>query len=129
MPRILWLVYERPPHPDAVSCPAGEEDARLVLELLARPYSQRLHLAEQLRNFHKGQDRRPIADRQRVPCRRPSGLYHPVPWRLAKWLACVLPAGTAVIERTTTRIHTWLEQNSETQVVSPTAGAQPTRVG
>lgn len=120
MPRLLWLCYERPPHADAVSYPAGEEDARLVLELLASSYLRRLQLAGQFRSYLKEQAALPLFRRQWVPCRRPStALYHPVPWRLAKWLSTVLSAPEGTIDRTATRIRSWLESSGEPQIVNP----------
>lgn len=120
MPRLLWLCYERPPHRDAVSYPAGEEDARLILELLASSYLRRLQLAVQFRNYLAEQNALPSFARRWVPCRRPStGLYQPVPWRLAKWLAAVLPAPETTLDRTATRIRAWLESSREPQIVSP----------
>ncbi|MGH7201206.1 MAG: hypothetical protein ACREJB_11425 [Planctomycetaceae bacterium] len=113
MSRMLWLVYERPPHPDAVSVPATEDDLRFVLEWLSLRYAKRLHLAGQLRNFLGREGRRSPFDRPSVPCRRASGLYRLVPWRLAKWLACVLTAPDAVIARTRSRIETWLRDGTD----------------
>ena len=120
MSRILWLVYERVPHPDAVSYPATEEDVLLVLELLAHPYAKRLQWAEQFENYLNEQDRLGIFERKSVPCRRASGLYQLIPWRLAKWLSKVLPAGDSVIAKTETRIRVWLEQGEDSQVLNPT---------
>ncbi|MBW3540656.1 MAG: hypothetical protein KY476_10325 [Planctomycetes bacterium] len=119
-PRHLWLVFERPPHPEAVSYPAGEEDLRLVLDALQRPYPQRRHLAEQLRNFLASQQSLPLFGRERVPMRLSTGLYHPVAWRLACWLARVLPAPDSAIQQTIDRIRRWLEQEHEQpQVLNP----------
>jgi hypothetical protein len=120
MSRRLWLVYERIGHPDAVSYPATEEDARLVAELIAHPYAKRLHIAEQLRNFLKRQERLGLPDRQRVPYRRASGLYHLVPWRLAKWLSLVLAADDAVAGKTRQRIEAWIDSKGEPQILNPT---------
>ncbi len=116
MSRILWLAYERLPHPDAVSYPAGEDDVHLVLELLARPYADRQRISEQLRRYQTEQDTLPTFCRQSIPCRRNSGLYHLVPWRLAKWLSAVLRAEDPVIERTQTRIRNWLQRSDQPQV-------------
>ena len=124
MPRILWLAYERLPHPDTVSYPAGEEDVHLVLELLARPYADRQRVSEQLRRYQTEQDTLPTFCRQSIPCRRDSGLYHLIPWRLAKWLAAVLRAEDAVLARTRTRIRNWLDNSDQPQVVSPTRPAK-----
>ena len=122
MSRHLWLVYERLGHPDAVSYPADEQDARCALELLSHPYARRLHLAGQLRKFLKQQERRPVFSRNKVPCRRDSGLYHLVPWRFAKWLSVVLPAEDAVIESTASRIRTWLKADGAMAIVNPLDG-------
>lgn len=117
MPRLLWLVYERVPHPDAVCCPADEETARFVLELLAQPYARRRQLAEQLRRFVRDQSKRPVFSRQSIACRGPNGLFRLVPWRLAKWLSHVLPAEDGVIERPRTRIRHWLENGEQAEIV------------
>ena len=128
-PRLLWLVYERPPHPDAVSYPAEEDDVRLAIELLESPYVRRRHVAEQLRNFLAAQSRRSPLDRQRVPCRRASGWYHLVPWRFAKWLAAVLPAPDSIAAATARRLHDWLAQGDSAVILDPireTRNPQPT---
>jgi hypothetical protein len=121
MSRILWLVYERVPHPDAVSYAATKEDAMLVLELLAHPYMKRLHLAEQIENYLHEQNRLGIFERKTIPCRRASGLYQLLPWRLAKWLSKVLPAGDSVIENTETRIRSWLREQENSCLLRPSA--------
>ncbi|MBX3437581.1 MAG: hypothetical protein KF861_08835 [Planctomycetaceae bacterium] len=108
--RLLWLTFEHPPHPDAVSHPASDEELEFVLALLRRPIAERTRLAGQLINFLAEQNRRPALDRQSVACRTPAGLYRCVPWRLAKWLRHVLPAPQSVIERTTARIEHWRQQ-------------------
>jgi hypothetical protein len=117
--RVLWLVYERPPHADAVSYPAGEDDVRLAIELLESPYVRRRHVAEQLRSFLATQARRSSLERQRVPCRRASGWYHVVPWRLAKWLAAVLPARDSVAQTTAQRLRSWLAQGDSAAILDP----------
>ena len=119
-PRLLWLVYERPPHPDAVPYPAGEDDVRLAIELLESPYVRRRHVSEQLRNFLATQLRRSPLERQRVPCRRASGWYQLVPWRLAKWLAAVLPARDSIAATTARRLRDWLAQGGSAAVLDPT---------
>ena len=119
MPRILWLVYEHLPHPEAVSYPAGEEDARLVLDLFARGPAERVRIAEQLGNFLKQQKLLPLFCRQTIPCRRESGLYHLIPWRLAKWLSQVLPASESVMEKTRARINNWLDHQQPADVCNP----------
>ena len=121
MPRLLWLVYERPPHPEAVSYPAGEDDARLAIALLEAPYTRRLHLAEQFRNFLAVQTRRAPFDRKAVPCRWTSGLYRLVPWRLAKWLSAVLPAGDSVAAATAARLRAWLAQGETAALLGPSS--------
>lgn len=119
MTRILWLVFERVPHPDAVAYPAGEDDARFVRELFALPYAERLRLAGQLRRFEASESVRPAVARRFVSCRMPSGLYHPVPWRLARWLARVLIADEAVISRAGARIDRWLNHAAESPILIP----------
>lgn len=118
MSRFLWLVYEQSPHPDAVSYPAGEDDVRLVLELLAMPSPRRMQIAEQLRNFLTEQMTQPLFSRKQVPCRRTSGLYHLVPWRLAQWLSNALRTSDEAIRRTEARLRRWLENEDCVPVVS-----------
>ena len=47
MSSILWLAYERPPHPDSVRVAAGETDLRFVLAVLSLPYRDRHWYATQ----------------------------------------------------------------------------------
>jgi hypothetical protein len=124
MPRIIWLAYERLPHPDAVSYPAGEEDARLVLELCERPSVERARIAEQLGNFLKQQNTLPIFCREAIPCRRNSGLYHLIPWRLAKWLSHILPASESVMDKTGAQINQWLEHREPAEAINPAAAVR-----
>ena len=112
MNRICWLAFERLPHPDAVRCAVDEDGARLVLELLAKPYCERVRIAEQLRNYLRVENARSPLDRRSVPCRSDSGLYRLIEWRLAKWLSCVLPAEDAVIEMARGRVAGWLEERN-----------------
>ena len=110
---VLWLVFERVSHPEAVCYGASAEDVGLVLELFGRPYVERVRLAGALRNYVREQARCGMLERRWVPVRRASGLYRPVPWRLAKWLACVLGAEDGVIERTGARLRRWLEGSED----------------
>ncbi len=120
--RLLWLTYERSPHPDAICHPATEEDAEFVLTLLRRPYCERMRLTEQLACFLGKQKRDSATDRTSVACRTPSGLYRSVPWRLAKWLRHVLPATDSVLEDTIARIEQWQRRSSpELQCLSATS--------
>lgn len=112
MAQILWLAYERPPHPDAVCHPATEADVAFVLECLEAPPEERRRLAEKLRSALHQQRRLPPWSRPCVPCRRPSGLYVLIPWRLALWLAAVLPAADGLIERTHRRLAQWRPQSA-----------------
>lgn len=109
--RLLWLTYERSPHPDAVSHPATDDDAAFVIALLQRPDRERIRLTEQLARFLAEQKLRAATDRSSVACRMPSGLYHLVPWRLAQWLRHVLPATEPVIEDTIARIQQWRQRS------------------
>lgn len=104
----VWLVYARPPHPLAVCHPAREDEVHLVLELLAACPAQRQAWAERLRQLLAEQDRWPPWQRAAVPCRRASGLYVLIPWRLAAWLAVVLPASEGVRERLALQLRHWL---------------------
>ena len=105
--RLLWLTYERLPHPDAICHPATEEEADFVLALLRRPYRERMHLTGQLIRFLAEEQRRPPVLRRSVACRTPTGLYRCVPWRLAKWLRHVLPATESAVNDTIARIERW----------------------
>ncbi len=131
--RLLWLTYERLPHPDAVCHPATGDEAEFVIALLQRPYRERTHLAGQLIRYLAEQNQRAATDRCSVACRTPSGLYRCVPWRLAKWLRHVLPAAESVIQDTIGRVENWQRQQQcpgEFQHLSPTADrpAQPIRL-
>ncbi len=108
MPDVLWLVFERVPHPDAVSYPADQRDALLVLQLLDVSPRKRVHLAEQFRNFQKQIEKQPVFERPQVPVRGVNGLYQLVNWRFAKWLSHILPACESTIESTRTRVESWL---------------------
>ena len=119
MQRTLWLKFERPPHPDAVVHPASEEELRLVVALLELPVRERNHLSGLLRNWLKRCGRQSPFDRPGVAVRFGAGLYQPIPWRLAKWLASVLPiseSGAIAIRR---RIQHWLENENESRIIVP----------
>ena len=118
MERILWLQYERPPHPDAVVYPAGEEDLKLVLAVMDLPYRERCHLSGLLRNWLSEAESQNPFERPGVAVRFGAGLYHPVPWRFAKWLSCILPLPDAAAERTRKRIQNWLENEKPAEFVS-----------
>jgi hypothetical protein len=105
--RLLWLTYERPPHPDAVCHPATEEETDFVLALLRRPYRERMHLTGQLIRFLAEEVRRAPVLRRALACRTPGGLYHCVSWRLAKWLRHALPATESAVDDTIARIERW----------------------
>lgn len=120
MSRLLWLAFEKPPHPDAVCHPATAEDVLLVLEKLEAVADQRRQLGQQLHGYLAQQADLPPWQRPAIPCRRESGLYALIPWRLAKWLSVVLPAETGVIERTTQRLQAWLQQAHGVRTVNPT---------
>lgn len=120
--RLLWLSYERSPHPDAICHPATIDDAEFVIALLRRPYSERIRLTEQLARFLSTQERLTPTERLPIACRTPSGLYRSVPWRLAKWLRHVLPATESVIKDTIARVEWWQHQSSaELTCLSPTS--------
>ncbi|MCA9074677.1 MAG: hypothetical protein KDA93_06570 [Planctomycetaceae bacterium] len=110
--RLLWLTYERTPHPDAICYPATDDDAEFVLALLKRPYPERIRLTEQLARYLTQQKRVAATERTAVACRTPGGLYRSVPWRLAKWLRHVLPATDSVLEDTRVHIEQWQRQTS-----------------
>lgn len=119
-PRLLWLGFERPPHPDAVCHAATTADVEFVLEWLDQSEDDRVRMAQQLRKFVEQQSAIAPWQRPNVPCRRPAGLYVLIPWRFAKWLACILPATPAAIDRTRHRLEAWLQHNAGT-VVNPVA--------
>lgn len=122
--RLLWLTYERPPHPDAVCHPASEDEADFVIALLQRSHRERMHLTGQLIRFLAEQQHLAMMDRRSVACRTPSGLYRCVPWRMAKWLRHVLPAAESVIQHTVNRIDHWRRQSSaDFQSISPASAA------
>ncbi len=119
MQNILWLRFERPPHPDAVAHPANEDELRLVLALLALPWWERNRLSGLLRNWLSAAQGQPPLERRGVAVRFGDGLYQPVPWRLAKWLACVLPIGNGGAISTRGRIRRWLENERNSQILAP----------
>jgi hypothetical protein len=119
MQRTLWLGYERPPHADAVAHPANEDELRLVMALLELPGRDRNRLSGHLRNWLSASERETPHNRPGVAVRFGEGLYQPVPWRLAKWLACVLPIGDGGAISTRSRIRRWLENEQESQLIVP----------
>lgn len=119
MPLVLWLAYERPPHPDAVRAAAREADLHLVLQLLSLTCAERSRYAVQLANYLRSRNRRSAFSEESLTCRLPDGVCHFINWRLAKWLSHVLPAADAVIERTATQIRTWLRHNREQRLLQP----------
>ncbi len=106
--RVLWLVFERLPHPEAVCYAAGDADARLASVLLSQPRAERVRYAGQLRNFLREQEALSPWDRPGVACREGEGLYRVISWRFAKWLANVLPAEGTQLEGVRGRIAGWL---------------------
>lgn len=119
--RTVWLVYERSPHPDAVSSPADARDVRLILHLLERTRNERVQIAERLRAILAEIERRSPFERPGIPARTPEGIYRPISWRLAKWLACVLRCDGSVRERVTGRLHAWLSSGSDGEACRPRA--------
>jgi hypothetical protein len=115
--RILWLVYERVPHPDAVSYPADEEDAALARDLLSRSRPERTRIGEQLASYLHEQSMRPVAERRMVPVRRESGIYRLVSWRFAKWLSKALVAQDEAVSRTLARIERWQTSGRDGELV------------
>lgn len=106
--RVMWLVFERLPHPEAVCYAAGEADVRLAEVLLKQPRIERVRYAEQLRNYLREQEGLSPFARPGVACREGDGLYQVISWRFAKWLANVLPAEGAQLEGVRGRIADWL---------------------
>ncbi len=105
---VLWLVFERVPHPEAVCYAADEGDARLALNLLRQPLVERLRYAEQLRNYLREQAGLSPFERPGVACREGAGLFRVISWRFAKWLANVLPAEGTAADCARGRIEDWL---------------------
>lgn len=120
MSPVLWLAFERPPHPQAVCHPATGEEVRLVLELFEHPAEQRQQLATTLQRYLAAQSQITPWQRPCLPCRRSSGLYILIPWRLAQWLSSVLGASDGLIERTQRRLDTWLARRSGNAVLQAT---------
>lgn len=118
MQRTLWLQYERPPHPDAVVYPAGEDDLKLVLAVFELPYRERCRLSGLLRNWLSEAESQNPFERPGVAVRFGEGLYHRLPWRFAKWLSCVLPIPEGGAVRTRTRILAWLENDNPSKFVN-----------
>ncbi len=120
MARLLWLAFEQPPHPDAVCHPATVDDVLFVLELLESTVEHRTRVTSQLRKYLEQQRDCEPWSRPSVPCRRESGMYSLIPWRLALWLASILPATASVIDRTRGRLERWLQDGHE-KVMNPLA--------
>lgn len=120
MSRLLYLAFERPPHPDAVCYPATADDVLFVLEQFDREPIARIELARQLRRYLEQQEGLAPWQRPAVPCRRPAGLYALVPWRFAKWLSVVLPASEGRIEQTRRRLLRWLGECDDLCVMNVT---------
>lgn len=106
--RLLWLVYERAGHPDAVAHPATEGEVALVLDWLEKPLDERTRLVPSLARCVERQRKESAFARRPVPLRNGAGLYVPVPWRLVWWLSRLMGAAEAVIERTRVRLARWL---------------------
>lgn len=111
--RVIWLVFEGAPHPEAVCYPAGEEDARLAVSLLSAPLCERQRYAEQLRNYLREQEGLSPFERPGVACRQGDGLFRVICWRFAKWLANVLPAETGMVEGARGRIERWMGKSRQ----------------
>jgi hypothetical protein len=108
--RSICLAYEQPPHPDAVCHFASEEQVFLVSDWLTADEPQRRALSQQLRRYLALQSHMSPLDRPAIPCRHRAGLYVLIPWRLALWLAAVLPAAEDVLRETAQRLNDWLAQ-------------------
>jgi hypothetical protein len=121
--RILWLAFERPPHPDAVCHPATVGDVLFVLEWLEATELERQRRSGELRRSLAQQAGLAPWERPAIPCRRESGVYTLVPWRLAHWLSRILPATPGVLERTRRRLEDWLGTTAERAIVRPTDAA------
>lgn len=126
-PRILWLTYERLPHPDAVIHPAEEREVRLVLTLLEYPIARRAQLVERLKNIFLKILQRPVFDRPNIPARMENGLYFPVNWRFALWLSHVLSFDGSRKEQLVSALQTWLNEGSDGVVLTLVAQHSPYR--
>lgn len=116
--RILWLVFERPPHPEAVSYPADADEVRLVLSLLAYPYARRMDIVTTLRNILAAMEHTAPCERPTIPARLPSGLYRLISWRFAKWLANVLAVEGSAQRRVQRELQGFLASGRESNVFS-----------
>ena len=115
--RILWLTYQRLPHPDVVVCPGDEQDVRLVLSLLSYPIARRNQIANRLKQIVAHLQSIPVIDRPSIPARTTSGLYRLMNWRLAFWLSHALAFEGSLLEDTRQLIEQWLAEGADGEVL------------
>lgn len=118
----LWLVFERVPHPAAVAYAANVADVQFVLEFLRREEPERLRVGRELSVYLERIRGQNPFQRSQVPVRSASGIYHLVPWRLAKWLAHSCRVCPTALERTCARLERWLQEREAAHVVNPLWG-------
>ena len=123
--RILWLTYEKLPHPDAVTHPADEREVRLVLSLMEYATDRRAQLVERLNKIFQKILKVPVFDRPNIPARMENGLYFPVNWRFALWLSRVLVFEGSRKEHLVSALQNWLAEGSDGAVISPCCATQP----
>jgi hypothetical protein len=123
--RILWLTYERLPHPEAVIHPAEEREVRLVLTLMEYPLARRAQLVERLKNIFQKILQMPVFDRPNIPARTENGLYFPVNWRFALWLSRVLPFDGSRKEQLVSALQQWLRDGSDGAVFPLSRNSAP----
>jgi hypothetical protein len=123
--RILWLTWERLPHPEAVIHPADEREVRLVLSLMEYPIARRAQLIERLKNIFQKIFKLPVFDRPSIPARMANGLYFPVNWRFALWLSRVLSFEGSRKDQLVATLQNWLAEGSDGDVFSPCCATQP----
>jgi len=113
MTRILWLLYERAGHPDAVRYGANEEEVRFVLGLLEQSRLEREEMSRRLRRYVAIEQQRDLFQRRLVAVRGANGLFRPIGWKLAQWLRCVLPMSERTGQRVVRQLRDWLSFGSE----------------
>lgn len=117
--RLLWLIHEQLPHPDAVICPADENQVQLVITLLKDTHERRMGILQRLKAIANKLATIPPIDRPSIPARMPNGLYEPIPWRFVLWLSHVLRIQEASRrQELITRLQHWLDQGNDCEMIS-----------
>jgi len=125
--RLLWLTYEKIPHPDAVICPVEEAQVRLVISLLETSYERRLGILQRLKSISFKISKLAPIERPSIPARMPNGLYEPISWRFALWLTHALGIQTDSRRQDLIRcLQRWLTEGRDCDRVSLTEFVRPT---